>query len=145
MSRDRVSALFWLAVAIFVARQSLALKLGTLNQPGPGFFPFCGAVILGVLSLALLVRSRPGGAPESAAGFGSWTVLVVAGALLGYVMLLEVLGFVVVTFLFLLLLFRLVRKGWMVSGLTALAGAVASYALFQLWLKTQLPRGPFGF
>ena len=145
MSHDRVSGLFWLAVAIFVAVQSVALKLGTLNRPGPGFFPFWGAVILGVLSFVLLVGSRPRRAPESASGVRSWTLLVVAGALLGYVALLEVLGFVVVTFLFLLLLFRLVHKGWTVSGLSALAGAGACYALFQLWLRTQLPRGPFGF
>lgn len=145
MSRDQVSALFWLAVAIFVGVRSFALKLGTLNQPGPGFFPFWGAVILGVLSLVLLVRSRRRRAPESGPGIRSWTPIVVAGALLGYLVLLEVLGFAAVTFLFLLFLFRLVRKRWTVSGVSALVGAGACYALFQLWLKTQLPRGPFGF
>ena len=31
------------------------------------------------------------------------------------------------------------------SAASAAAGAVACYALFQLWLKTQLPTGPFGF
>jgi putative tricarboxylic transport membrane protein len=145
MSRDRVSALFWLTLAIVVAVQSFALKLGTLNHPGPGFFPFWGAVVLGVLSVILLVGARTRAALPSADAIRSWMLIVVAGALLGYVLLLEILGFVIVTFLFLLLLFRLVRKGWTTSGLAALAGASASYALFQLWLKAQLPRGPFGF
>jgi putative tricarboxylic transport membrane protein len=144
MPRDRVSGLAWLAVAIFVAVQSFALKLGTLHRPGPGFFPFWGAVVLGLLSVILLV-SRPRGVSASASGVRSWTLVMVAGALLGYVLLLERLGFVAVTFLFLLLLFRVGRKGWLVSGLSALVGAGACYALFQLWLKTQLPRGPFGF
>src|SRR5213594_4477645 len=36
MRRDLVSALFWLAVAIFAAAQGLALKLGSLKQPGSG-------------------------------------------------------------------------------------------------------------
>ena len=143
MSRDRVSGLFWLAVATLVGAQGFALKLGTLNRPGPGFFPFWGAVVLGALSIVLLVRARRASALAFSAR--SWTLPVVAGALLGYVLLLETLGFVTVTFLFLLLLFRLVRKGWVVSGLCALVGAGACYALFQLWLKTQLPRGPFGF
>ena len=145
MSRDQVSGLFWLMLAIVLALQSFALKLGALNQPGPGFFPFWGAVALGILSMILLVRARTRVALPSAAGVRTWVLVLVAGALLGYVLLLEVLGFVTVTFLFLLLLFRLVRKGWAMSGLAALAGASASYVMFQVWLKTQLPRGPFGF
>jgi putative tricarboxylic transport membrane protein len=145
MSRDRVSGLFWLTLAIAVAGQSFTLKLGTLNQPGPGFFPFWGAVVLGTLSVILLVGAPSRDVLPSTANIRVRVLLIVVGALLGYVLLLEILGFVTVTFLFLLLLFRLVRKGWATSGLAALAGASASYALFQLWLKTQLPRGPFGF
>jgi len=145
VSRDLASALVWLTIAIFVAVQSFALKLGTLHQPGPGFFPFWGAVVLGVLSVVLLVGSRPRHAPASAPGVSSWTPGIVAGALLVYVLLLEPIGFVTITFLFLLLLFRLVRKGWLASGLAALVGAGACYGVFQLWLKTQLPRGSFGF
>jgi predicted branched-subunit amino acid permease len=69
----------------------------------------------------------------------------VVGALLGYLLLLETLGFVAVTFLFLLLLFRLERLTWAFSAVSAGVGALACYVLFQLWLKTQLPTGPFGF
>jgi hypothetical protein len=50
-----------------------------------------------------------------------------------------------ITFLFLFLLFRMEYRGWVFSAGSALIGAVSSYALFQLWLKTQLPAGPFGF
>ena len=67
------------------------------------------------------------------------------GALLGYLLLLETLGFVAVTFSFLLFLFRLERRGWAFSIVSAAAGAFVSYVLFQLWLKTQLPTGPLGF
>lgn len=145
MSRDRASALVWLGLAILVAVQSYALKLGTLHQPGPGFFPFWGAILLGVLSVVLLLGSRSHSASATAPPAGSWTPVIVAGALLAYVLLLEALGFVTVTFLFLLFLFRLVRKGWLMSGFVALTGTAACYALFQLWLKSQLPRGPLGF
>jgi putative tricarboxylic transport membrane protein len=145
MARDPASALFWLAVAILVAIQSVALKLGTLRQPGPGFFPFWSAIVLGVLSVVLLVGSKSRPAPAPAGDSKSWMPAIVAGALIVYVLLLERLGFVTVTFLFLLFLFRLVRKGWLVSGLAALIGTGACYGLFQLWLKSQLPRGPLGF
>ena|SRR6266850_2488961 len=145
MRRDLVSALFWLAVAIFAAAQGLALKLGTLHQPGPGFFPFWGGVVLGLLSLILVVQSLGAKSASPPAWPASARLFVVAGALLAYILLLERIGFVAVTFAFLLLLFRLERRGWAFSTLTAGAGAAASWALFQLWLKTQLPVGPLGF
>ncbi len=145
MPRDLVSGLFWLAVAIFVAVQGISLKLGSLSRPGPGFFPFCGATVLGLLSVVLIVRSLGRQAPPLRIRPESSKPLVVVAALLGYLLLLESLGFVTVTFLFLLLLFRLERRGWAFSAVSAGGGAFATHVLFQLWLKTQLPTGPFGF
>ena len=145
MPRDLVSGLFWLAVAIFAALQGLALNLGSLNRPGPGFFPFWGGVVLGVLSIVLIVRPRRGATAWPSIRPQSGKVLLVIGALLAYLLLLEPLGFVAVTFLFLLLLFRLERRGWRFSAVSAAIGTLVSYALFQVWLKTQLPTGPFGF
>ena len=145
MSRDLTSALFWLAFAIFFSIESLTqLKLGTLHQPGPGFFPFWAGVVLGLLSLILLLNSLRNQERLSLSGLKSWKLLLVAGALLAYLLLLETLGFVTITFLFLFLLLRLEYKGWVFSAVSALLGALASYAIFQLWLKTQLPTGAFG-
>src|SRR5437667_1656529 len=145
MSRDLVSGVFWLAVAIFAAVQGLALKLGSLRSPGPGFFPFWGGVVLGLLSLVLLLSSLKNMGRLSLSVLKSSKLLLVTGALLAYLLLLETFGFVTITFLFLFLLFRMEYRGWVFSAVTALIGAVSSYALFQLWLKTQLPAGPFGF
>jgi Tripartite tricarboxylate transporter TctB family len=145
MPRDLVSGLFWLAVAIFAAVQGISLKLGSLSRPGPGFFPFWGGVVLGLLSVVLIVGSLGREAPRLRMRPESAKPLVVVAALLGYLLLLESLGFVAVTFLFLLLLFRLERRGWAFSAVSAGVGAFASHVLFQLWLKTQLPIGPFGF
>jgi putative tricarboxylic transport membrane protein len=145
MPRDLVSGLFWLAVAIFAAAQGLSLKLDSLSRPGPGFFPFWGGVVLGVLSVVLIARSLRRGAASRRIRSESWKPLVVVGALLAYLLLLEPLGFVAVTFLFLLLLFRLERRGWTFSAVSAALGTVASYLLFQVWLRTQLPTGPLGF
>jgi putative tricarboxylic transport membrane protein len=145
MPRDLVSGLFWLAVAIFAAVQGLSLKLGSLDRPGPGFFPFWGGVVLGVLSVVLIVRGFRRAGPSPPIRPESWKPVVVVGALLAYLLLLEPLGFVAVTFLFLLILFRLERRGWAVSAASAAVGTLASYALFQVWLRTQLPIGPFGF
>lgn len=145
MTRDLVSALFWLAIAIFAVVEGIQLKLGTLNRPGPGFFPFWAGVVLAVLSLALIANVLKTPALDSIAGLRSTKLLIVAAALLGYLLLLETLGFVIVTCLFLFLLFRLERRSWTFSAVSAVLGALASYGLFQLWLKTQLPVGPLGF
>ena len=146
MSKDLTSALFWLAIAIFFSIEALIhLKLGTLHQPGPGFFPFWAGVVLGLLSLILLFKSLKNRERLSLSGLKSSKFLLATGAILAYLLLLETLGFVTITFLFLFLLLRLEYKGWTFSAVSALAGAVASYAIFQLWLKTQLPAGPFGF
>jgi hypothetical protein len=145
MSRDLASGLFWLAIAIFVSFESFThLKLGTLRSPGPGFFPFWGALILGSLSLVLLARSL-----KMRERFGSATIpwpalLLVLGALLGYLLFLETLGFVTVTFLFLLLLFRFGKTGWIKSGGWAVIATAVAYVLFKFWLQVQLPRGPWG-
>ena len=145
MRRDVVSGVFWLVVAAFAIAQGVSLKLGTLHQPGPGFFPFWGGVVLAVLS-GILVVSSPGANIRTALAGVEWPkLLVVLAGTLGYVVLLERVGFGTVTFLFLVLLFRLERKTWRFSATVSLAGALASHALFQLWLKTQLPVGPLGF
>lgn len=147
MPRDLVSGLFWLAVAIFAAAQGLLLTLGSLQRPGPGFFPFCGGVVLGLLSIVLVVRAltEPEASERVRFRLESSKPVVALGAVLGYLLVLETIGFVAVTLLLLLLLFRLEGRAWAFSAASAVAGALASYALFQLWLKTQLPVGPFGF
>jgi hypothetical protein len=145
MSRDLTSALFWLAIAVFVCLEGFThLKLGNLRSPGPGFFPFWGGLLLGALSLILLVRSL-----RVRERFGSvaipWpALLLVLGALLGYLLFLETVGFVTVTFLFLLVLFRFGKAGWIKSGGWAVIATTVAYVLFRFWLQVQLPRGPLG-
>jgi putative tricarboxylic transport membrane protein len=146
MSRDVASSLFWLAIAIFFSFESfINLKLGSLHSPGPGYFPFWGGVVLGVLSLVLLLNSLKNRIALSLSGLKSSRLVLVTAALLAYLLLLETFGFVTITFLFLFLLFRMEQRGWAFSAVSALMGAGSSYVLFQLWLKTQLPEGPFGF
>jgi putative tricarboxylic transport membrane protein len=145
MSRDLTSALFWLAIAAFVCLEGFTnLKLGNLRSPGPGFFPFWGGLLLGTLSLILLARSLKIRERLGSAAIPWPALLLVLGALLGYLLFLETLGFVTVTFLFLLLLFRFGKTGWIKSGGWAVITTTVAYVLFRFWLQVQLPRGPLG-
>jgi putative tricarboxylic transport membrane protein len=144
MNKDLVGSLFWLCVSVFAAVHGFALGLGTVQRPGPGFFPFWGGVVLGLLSLPLLIRAFGAAERLSLSGIRWWTLVLVASALLGYLLFLERLGFALVTFVFLFLLFRLERTGWARSAMWSLLATAATWVLFGLWLKTQLPRGPGG-
>ena len=145
MSKDLASAVFWLAVAIYVSFEGFTkLKLGTLRQPGPGFFPFWGGLLLGACALILLVRSLKS---RERRRFGAipWPALImVLGALLGYLLFLETLGFVIVTLLFLLALFCFAEIGWIKHVAWSVIATSLVYALFKLWLKVPLPSGLFG-
>jgi hypothetical protein len=145
MGKDLASGFFWLAVSILVVLQGFSLKLGSLQRPGPGFFPFWGGLVLALLSLILLGGALRGRGTLSFVGVRWPKLLLVVAALPGYLLLLERLGFATVTALFLLLLFRLEGKDWAWSVAVSVLGAVSCYALFHVWLRTQLPAGPFGF
>src|SRR5206468_518996 len=102
-------------------------------------------VILALLSLVFLATAERDSMARALSGIPWPKMLIVIGAVLGYLLLLEPVGFGTVTFLFLVLMFRLTRKTWRFSAAVALAGALASHVLFQVWLQTQLPVGPLGF
>ncbi len=145
MRKDMTSSLFWLAISIFVCAEGIHLKLGQFRKPGPGFFPFSAGLALGVLSLISLANSFKQKERISFSGIRWPTLLLVSAAILAYLVFLEKIGFLLLSFLLLLLLFRLEKKGWIVATLWSLAATGASYALFQLFLQSQLPIGVLGF
>jgi hypothetical protein len=59
-----------------------------------------------------------------------------------YYLFLEVLGYILTTFILMVLLLKAVESTrWRTVLLEAFVATFASYALFQLWLKVQLPKG----
>jgi len=145
MRKELNSSLFFLAFSVFICAQGIHLKLGSLHSPGSGFFPFYAALFLGILSLINLLRSFKKDGSFSLAGLRWRTLFLVTGAILAYYLCLERLGFVFVTFLFLLLLFRLEKIRWIFATTSSLLIAFAAYAFFQLLLQSQLPSGFLGF
>lgn len=142
---DRWIGLLLALVSLYVCVESVRLGLGTYHRPGSGFFSFYAGVVLGALSLFLLflalLRDLKGGE-----AWGNWRgIFLVALAMFGFALLLEWLGFLFTTFLFVWFLLKIVeRRGWAFSLAVALLVATASYAVFDLWLKAQLPAGLLG-
>ncbi|MBI2357630.1 MAG: tripartite tricarboxylate transporter TctB family protein, partial [Deltaproteobacteria bacterium] len=78
--------------------------------------------------------------------WGNWgRIFLVALVMFGFTLLLEWLGFLLTTFFFIWFLLKIVeRRGWAFSLAVALLVATVSYAVFDLWLKAQLPAGLLG-
>jgi putative tricarboxylic transport membrane protein len=148
---DRASSIFWLVFAVIVSVESYRLGLGTLRRPGPGFLFFWAGILLTIMSLIILIRAWITQKGKGAGGFifggqNIWKIVLVLISVFLYVLLMEKLGFIVVTFLLFLFLLGIVeKKGWLFTLLTSLAVTMAAYLIFETALQSQLPKGLLEF
>jgi len=139
---DRWIGFLFALFSLYVCVESVRLGLGTYQQPGAGFVPFCAAVILGVLSLALVFLAFLLDPKKGETWNNPDRILMVFLAILGFTLLLERLGFILSTLLLIWFLLKVVeRRGWSFSVGVALLVAGASYVVFDVWLRAQLPAG----
>ena len=141
-------ALFWVAAGLLACYGAIQLGLGSVTEPGAGFIFFWSGLILVILSLIVLadsVRSLADSAGEM--GEMNWTkIALVLLSLLLYAFCLERLGFVLTTFILVSFFLGCIEDiNWFRSLGIACATALATYAMFELWLKIRLPKGLFGF
>jgi putative tricarboxylic transport membrane protein len=148
MGRDKWSSLVWLGLGVLICIESLRLNLGTLHNPGPGFLSFFAGLIVGGLGLVVHLQSRraPAGdkraQPLWADRNRGWRMVLTVLALLTYAVLMNYLGFVASTFLFLFFLLKVIEpQRWAVAVLGSLAASAAFYGVFEWGLKSQLPKG----
>jgi putative tricarboxylic transport membrane protein len=148
---DRISGIFWLLFSAFISIESYRLGLGNLHQPGPGFIFFWTAIAMGTLSIAVFIRAwleEKTGGRESPV-FGKENVLKIILVLLSlflYAFFMEALGFMPVTLLlFIFLLGMIEKRRWMFTIFVSVAVTGISYLVFEIWLKSQLPKGIMGF
>jgi putative tricarboxylic transport membrane protein len=148
---DRISGIFWLLFSVFISIESYRLGLGNLHQPGAGFIFFWTAVAMGILSIAVFVRAWTSKRAEEPHGpiFGKANVLKIILVLLSlflYAFFMEILGFIPVTLLiFIFLLGMIEKKTWGFTISVSVVVTGISYLIFEIWLKSQLPKGLLGF
>lgn len=149
---DKVSSLFWLFVSVIMCIESSRLSggLGTLHEPGPALFPFSIGILLGLFSLTLFLRSIQRGTTggrDSLHLEKDWRkIILVLAALFVYSICLDILGFLIDTFLLFFFLFRFMGgMKWTVATGGSLLASSTSYGVFQLLLSVRLPKGFLGF
>ncbi|MDD5168903.1 MAG: tripartite tricarboxylate transporter TctB family protein [Syntrophales bacterium] len=144
-----VSNLFWIAFSIAVCSESLRLGIGSFSEPGSAFLPFYAGLLLGILALVSLIGTlrksgEVGESPWAKINFLKLGIVVVA--LFLYVAVLSTLGFVIATFLLLLLLFRIMEPyKWTKVLFASLITIAVTYGFFEILLKSRLPRGFLDF
>ncbi len=147
-NRDQTSSLVWMFTGIPVCLISYGLNLGDWQKPGPGFLPFLAALVLTILSAIVFLQATLKGSKETARGFvlfRNWKIPATMGVLFAYAYFIDLIGFLVSTYLlFIFLLWGVERlKGWKAFGLSLLF-TVVGYLLFQVWLKVPMPIGFLG-
>lgn len=147
--RDRAVSVVFILFSFLLCAESYRLQIGTYRTPGAGFLPFGVGLLIGILALILMIRpaDRKGGvkAPAPSPGKRWQDILRVLAFLFLYALLLEKIGFVLATFLFMVALLKWVEsKSWPAALVTGSAVAGATYLVFEIWLQTQLPRGVLG-
>ncbi|MDA8124371.1 MAG: tripartite tricarboxylate transporter TctB family protein [Deltaproteobacteria bacterium] len=146
---DRLGGLLWMAIGMAIGVESIRLGTGSVSAPGPGLIPLgCGLLLL-LLGMVLFIfnygttASPPTVCKEQAI---SWKKLILAlGYLAGYALLLEVLGFLLVTVLWVGANCRLGNMNWKKTVAVAVTATLSSFFIFEYCLKIRFPRGSFGF
>ncbi len=149
---DRIFAIICLGLSGWLIRESFKYDYMTMYTPGPGFHPFWLGICLGLLSLYLLFdtfRRRDAkeegqsiSAGEEGADPGGLILLITAGLAL----LMTRLGFVLSSFVFIVLTLAILEKFKIFKSI--LYGAVMSgaiFLIFRYWLEVDLPKGWLGF
>ena len=143
---DRYASVFFLVLGVAVLIYSQTLTKNSFGSSiGPAAMPTMLSVLLIVLSIVNMINAFRGKLPEKTKGNLDYRkFLPFLAALLVYVLVLEPLGYVISTFLFLLVTFQIMQRGhYLKAVLIALAFSVGVYALYVGVAKGTLPPLPF--
>ena len=152
MKADIVSGLLFGVLGVVAALHARSFGLGTLAEPGAGFFPFWGGILIAACSSAIIlgaiVRLRAGWRVDVPAPLAvpNWPKAVLCViALLAYAAMLPWFGFALSTFLTMVALSRFdPRTSWRGTLAIAGLGAAGFWLLFVRLLGVSFPPSPWG-
>ena len=137
---NQVSSLFLIAFSIFVGLISIQLGVGGLDLMGSGFMPGIASILLFVLSLTEFISSLAKGNKkrEDKRGPTSGELTkpaMLIGALIVYAYFLNSIGFPIMTFLLVYVLFVMMQpKKWRLDLFFAALVSALTFLLFDVVL-----------
>jgi len=147
---DTLSSLFLILIGLVFCLSSFTIGIGRINAPGPGLIPLGTGGLLILFSLGTIFEIHSNMKLEGKTSLISgrrWRiVLTVLISLFLYALVLDILGFIITTFLTMAVLFKISEKqSWKLAlGASALTTAF-TYFLFDYLLRCSFPRGFLGF
>ncbi len=149
---EMITGVFLLVLSGLVIWNSLEMPPSATFGPGAGFLPFWLGVLLAVLAAILFVTAWRREATESDSKpvfpgkQALFSITLVLVGLAVYILLIDVLGYVVDTFLYMVFLVKIVeREPWPLTLKLSVAGTAGLYIIFRVLLKITLPYNMFGF
>ncbi len=149
---DRVEA----AAGVVVLAVGLSLLIAALRfpfmlqgVPGPGFLPLLSSFGITAAGVVLVFKAmrHPARAAISWPPASGWLrVGLMLAAMAASFVLLEALGFLIVTTLFMAaMVWFLGERSWRILATVPVLSAVALYVVFAVWLRVPLPKGIITF
>jgi len=151
LNNDQVSSGIWFFIGVTICLASLQYRIGTLSSPGSGFMPLLSGLAIGFLSIVgfihATIRKNRGEIWTGILRAVHWEkALIIVISLFAYGFLMGTIGFFFCTFLFIGFLLRVIvphRWSWVIGG--SLLISVASFIVFEVLLRAQMPKGFLGF
>ncbi len=148
---ETVAGAVCVAIGVLMLLESRTFPYFLEGVPGPGFLPLW--ISFGIIGTGLvltakgirpnLVSQEPIPWPDAT---GWRRVGLTLGALAISLLLLETLGFLVTTTLFMaVVVFCLGVRSWRMLASVPLLSAIGLYAIFAVWLRVPLPKGILAF
>jgi putative tricarboxylic transport membrane protein len=138
-----------LAVGLSFLIGALSFPFLLQGIPGPGFLPLLvsfGIIGAGVVIVFGAVRDRARAAVKWPPISGWLRVVLMLAAMAASFLLLEALGFVIVTALFMaVMVYCLGERSWRILVTVPVLSAVGLYIVFAVWLRVPLPKGIITF
>jgi hypothetical protein len=147
---DQLSGFFWLFISIIVCVESISVRIGSFQNPGPGFLPFGSGIALGTLAIILLITStmkkRIEGKVISIREVDLAKVILFLISIFLYALFLSWIGYLIMTLgLILFLLIIMERSRLWIKIIISIFIVLTSYVIFYKLLNINLPRGLFWF
>ncbi|MDN4492367.1 tripartite tricarboxylate transporter TctB family protein [Ureibacillus aquaedulcis] len=136
-SFDKISGIVFLVISLLFISGSLQISGSAYGSAvGPKTYPLILGVVLGLLSLRLIYESfkknaQTQHAEKSQMNYKNFGIILVSAIL--YIFLLEIIGFVISTFLFLLVAFQVMEKGKFISSI--IIAAVFSIGVYMMYVN----------
>jgi hypothetical protein len=147
---EAVAGAIVLLIGAVLAIEAYQLPYMVENVPGPGFLPLWlggGILLTGATIMLKALRGAYRSLPEIAwpDAWGWRQVTVMFGSLAVALLLLNQLGFLITTALFMAaVIFSLGGRSWPTLIFAPIAAAGILYLVFAVWLNVPLPQGLFG-